>query len=149
MQNAWFAGFEDGAMAAKTDGTGSYRNIQISHRMTELIAETEMLRNSHAGLRKGTQSVGATWHNHNGQLVPESAFGTALADPILPMNPSGMFIPSRPEAEMAPMANTPVGIPTEMMLPPVMEDSSGFYPPPVPVVGPSQVPLIQGTTGNR
>ena len=148
MQSAWFSGFEEGAMAANTDGTGTFRNIQISQRMTEMIAEAEALRNSYAGVRKATKEVGATWHNYNGQLVPESAFGTALADPLTPMIPSGGFYV--PESRgMAPMANTPVGIPAESMMPPVYEDSSGFYPPPVPVVGPAQVPVIQGSSENK
>ncbi len=148
MQSAWFSGFEEGAMAANTDGTGTFRNIQISQRMTEMIAEAETLRNSYAGVRKATKEVGATWHNYNGQLVPESAFGTALADPLTPMTPSGGFyVPE--SGGMAPMANTPVGIPAESMMPPVYEDSSGFYPPPVPVVGPAQVPVIQGSSENK
>ena len=51
MQNAWFAGYEAGASAAKTDGAGSFQGIQVHHELIRDMMEEEQIRNEHAGIR--------------------------------------------------------------------------------------------------
>lgn len=52
MQQAWFAGFESGAESAKTDGSGSYKGIQIPRQVQEAITQAEEFENSYNGVRK-------------------------------------------------------------------------------------------------
>ena len=52
MQQAWYAGFEQGAVSAKGDGSSRYRGIQLSRELEELLAEQRRIQDHHNGIER-------------------------------------------------------------------------------------------------
>ena len=52
MQTAWFSGYEVGAESAKSDGSGSFHEIQVSRQLEQAIMEAEDIKNLYSGITK-------------------------------------------------------------------------------------------------
>jgi hypothetical protein len=133
MQNAWFAGFEAGAGAGKSDGAAAHHDIQISRQMEQLLLEEEALKYDHAGIRK-EQVVGTPVSLGDTTTMQDTFEGGGMPQMITPMANSPMAVPQ----------HTAPGIPEESWRPasvPIQQS------PPMPMqLLPQDVPVISGSS---
>lgn len=98
MQNAWFAGFESGAGAGQNDGSGTFREVQISREVEQMLLVDESIKNEHAGIRKEIY----------------------VDNPVVygnPADPQKTFEFESGSQMITPMANTPMAIPEDSWKP--------------------------------
>ena len=121
MQNAWFAGFDSGAGAANNDGSKSFRDVQISQEVEQLLLFEQAIKSEHAGVRK------------------TSIYG----NPVVFENSTGEQDALKPERNppmLAPKSNTPMEIPQNSWQP---ASSQTIPQPPLPMqMTPNEIPII-------
>ena len=98
MQNAWFAGFEQGAESARTDGSGSFHEIQISRQLEEAMLEAEQIEMLHSGIT--TEIIE--------DAVPVRQGITQQPQPAIPQTNSPYIPESVPTLNPMPMESAPL-----------------------------------------
>jgi hypothetical protein len=139
MQNAWFAGFEAGAGAARNDGSSTYSGVQISQQIEKAIAEAKRIEDDHAGIER----------EYIVDMAPVRP-GSSLPGNVPAAAPNMPFIQSAPVAGQPtdiPVANTPMSIPHPGGAG-VPSGNAGWgdgAPMPMQIV-PAEVPIIPGAS---
>lgn len=123
MQNAWFAGYESGAGSAHNDGSGAFREIQISREVEQLMLVDQAIKAEHAGVRKS------------------SIYG----DQVVIENPAGLQNAIQAEMSppmMVPRSNSPMAIPGNSWQ---RASSQSIPQQPLPMqMVPNEIPIIVG-----
>ncbi len=145
MQNAWFAGFESGSSAARSDGSTTYSGIQISRQIEQAMIDSRRIEDEHAGIQReyivdmAPVRSGSSITNSPVQSSPSINSPRAMTE-------SAPFVQSAPVIG-PPMANTPMTLP-HTSTPRIPASSTGTgsnRPMPVPIV-PAEVPIIPGSS---
>jgi len=141
MQTAWFAGYDQGTQSANTDGSGSFKNIQISRQLEQAMMAAEQIEDVYGGIQR---------EHIDG--MPPVRVGSGLQPPssnrpmldISSMNGQIPIISGSSANSMMPQSNTPVSQPISV---PMQQTGAGSNMP-LPMNSAPPMPTVPGYSPN-